>query len=190
MIRIDYAANHVEIREDKTKVFDFIARLAQYPRWHMNYHMGCNWLDVREGGVGSVFRIEEWIYGFDLAHAGKVRLYNRPNHWEWHARFALDSRLWIGTRFDFEATQTGTVVTETLFYEFHWYHWWRFLRQIRFRVGFKPGPSRGHIGRELSGCKRMLETGDYQPEDITNLFDPAVNKNPAAFKHYKHSMDG
>jgi len=190
MIRVDYASNHVVIERDQVVVFDFISRLAQYPRWHMNYHMGRKWLDVREGGIGSVFRIEEWIYGFDLSHAGKIRLYERPNYWEWHARFALDSSLWIGTRFDLKPTDTGTLVTETLFYEFPWYHWLRYLTQIRLRVGFKKGPSRGHIKRELTGCKRMLESGDYDPEDITNLFDPTVNQDPGAFKHYQSAHVG
>lgn len=185
MIRVDYAANQVEINEDIEKVFDFIARLAQYPRWHMNYHMRREWVDVREGGVNSVFRIEELIYGFDLVHVGKVRLYDRPNFWEWHARFALNEKLWIGTKFEFKPTANGTLVKEILFYEYPWYYWPLYMKEIRLRTGFKKGPSKGHIRRELTGCKVMIESGDHDPEDITDLFDPAVNKDPNAFKHYK-----
>ncbi len=58
MVRIDYARDSLLIEEELSKVFNFISRGAQYERWHLDYHLAAQIMDIKEGGVGSVFSIE------------------------------------------------------------------------------------------------------------------------------------
>ncbi len=92
-MRLNYATNSLVINKEVDKVFNFVSRGAQYSRWHFDYHLRFEVLDIREAGVGSVFSIEELIDGFYLHHVGRVVEFERNRRFVWRGRFALFS--WI-----------------------------------------------------------------------------------------------
>ncbi|MBU1670038.1 MAG: SRPBCC domain-containing protein [Actinobacteria bacterium] len=165
MIRIDYATDSLVIEEELQKVFNFISRGARYDRWHFDYHLAAEVLDVKEGGVGSVFSIEELIGGFYLKHVGRVVELDRNRRFVWLGRFAVFPLVWIGTDFTFEEHPRGTRVTEILYFEMA--PWWLLLFPVLgMRPYFTRSACRRHINDELSGVKRLIESGDYEPSDV------------------------
>lgn len=165
-MRLNYATDSLVIREELDKVFNFIARGAQYHKWHFDYHLRAEPLDIRPEGVGSVFSIEELIDGFFLRHVGRVAVFEKNRRFVWRGRFALLSWIWIGTDFTFAPAPEGTLVQETLYFElspilapaallFVW------------RRAFRPGACRAHVRDELTGIKTMLESADYDADDVT-----------------------
>jgi hypothetical protein len=164
-MRIDYAKDSVVIDEELEKVFNFISRGAQYDRWHFDYHLSAEILDVKEGGVGSVFAIEELIGGFYLKHVGRVVEFERNSRFRWLGRFAVFPFIWIGTDFSFETHRDGTTVTEILYFEMA--PWWLLLFPLLgLRPYFTPRACRKHVIDELSGAKKLIESGDYDPRDV------------------------
>ena len=165
MIRINYATDSVVVEEERDKVFNFVSRGAQYDRWHFDYHLGAEVLDVKEEAVGSVFSIEELIGGFYLKHVGRVVEFERNRRFVWLGRFAVFPLVWIGTDFTFEEHPAGTKVTEILY--FRMAPWWLVLLPfLGLRPYFTPKACRGHVRDELTGIKRLLESGDYEPRDV------------------------
>ncbi len=166
MIRINYATDSVVIEEDLDKVFNFVSRGAQYQRWHFDYHLSAEVLDIKEGGVGSVFAIEELIGGFYLKHVGRVVEFERNRKFVWLGRFALFPLVWIGTDFTFKKHRQGTTVSEILYFKME--PWWLLLFPLLgLRPCFTPRACKKHVRDELTGIKTLLESGDYDPRDIT-----------------------
>ncbi|MFH1150213.1 MAG: SRPBCC family protein [Actinomycetota bacterium] len=165
MIRIDYATDSLIIEEELPKVFNFISRGARYDRWHFDYHLAAEVLDVKEGIVGSVFSIEELIGGFYLKHVGRVVEFDRNRRFVWLGRFAIFPLVWIGTDFTFEEHPRGTNVTEILYFKMA--PWWLLLIPVLgLRPYFTRSACRKHINDELSGVKKLIESGDYEPSDV------------------------
>ncbi|MFH1886638.1 MAG: SRPBCC domain-containing protein [Pseudomonadota bacterium] len=169
-MRIIYATDSIVIHEDLDKVFNFISRGAQYERWHFGYHLRAEALDIREGGVGSVFSIEEIIDGFYLHHVGHVVEFERNRRFVWLGRFALFSWIWIGTDFTFTQVPEGTLVKEILYFKanplllpFALLYVWR--------KAFQPAACKAHVLDEISGVKRLMESGDYDPADVTCVLE-------------------
>ena len=170
MMRIDYATDSLVIEEELPKVFNFISRGAQYDRWHFDYHLAAEVLDVKEGLVGSVFSIEELIGGFYLKHVGRVAEVERNRRFVWLGRFAIFPLVWIGTDFSFEKHPRGTKVTEILYFKMA--PWWLLLVPLLgFRPYFTRAACKGHIRDELTGIKKLIESGDYNPCDIVFPLD-------------------
>ncbi len=169
-MRVNYATDSLTIREEVEKVFNFISRGAQYHRWHFDYHLRATPLDIRKGGVGSAFCIEELIDGFYLNHVGRVVEFERNRRFVWRGRFALFSWIWIGTQFTFAPVAEGTRVQEDLYFELN-----PLLAPAAFffiwRKPWRPTACRAHILDELTGIKTMLESGDYDPRDVTYAFE-------------------
>ncbi|MBI5501628.1 MAG: SRPBCC family protein [Deltaproteobacteria bacterium] len=166
-MRLEYATDSVVIGRPVGEVFNFVARAAQYHRWHFDYHLRAEALDIRPEGVGSAFSIEELIDGFYLRHVGRVTIFERDRRLAWRGRFAMCSWIWIGTDFRFAGVSGGTRVEETLYFElsplvapaallFVW------------RPAFRPVACRAHVRDELTGIKTMLESGDHDPRDVTD----------------------
>ncbi len=168
-MRIEWAANEIDMHRDVEAVFHFISRGAQYHRWHFDYHLRAEALDIRPGMVGSVFSIEEIVDGFFLRHLGRVTRYEPPSRFAWRARFALFPWIWIGTDFTFEPVTRGTRVKEVLVFELS-PAWLCVAPLFAARRAFRPSACRRHIKDELTGVKTMLEAGDHDPADVT---DPA-----------------
>lgn len=108
MIRIDYAEDSLVIEEDLPRVFNFISRGAKYEKWHFDYHLAAEVIDVKEGMIGSVFSIEELIGGFYLKHVGRIVEFERNRKFVWLGRFAIFPLVWIGTDFTFQEHPSGT----------------------------------------------------------------------------------
>lgn len=171
-MRIDYATDCLIIEKPPEQVFNFISRGARYERWHFDYHLRAEMLDIRPEGVGSAFSIEELIDGFYLRHVGRVSVFERNRRFAWRGRFALFSWIWIGTDFSFTPVEGGTRVTEILYFEISPFLLWAALLFIH-RRAFRPAACKAHIRDELSGVKKLLETGDHEPEDVAYpLADP------------------
>ncbi|MBI5478575.1 MAG: SRPBCC family protein [Deltaproteobacteria bacterium] len=166
-MRLDWAENEVVIRKAVDPVFNFIARGAEYHRWHFDYHLRAEPLDIRPGVVGSVFCIEEIVDGFYLRHVGRVARYEPGRRFAWRARFALFPWIWIGTDFDFEPFEGGTRVHEVLYFDLSPLLLPVVPAFIRHRA-FRPEACRRHILDELSGVKTMLEAGDHAPADVAD----------------------
>ncbi len=169
-MRINYAENELTINEGLEKVFNFISRGACYERWHFDYHLRAQVMDVREQGVGSAFSIEELIGGFYLHHVGRVVVFERNRRFTWKGRFALCSHIHIGTDFTFSAEGGGTRVKEILYFEAKPALFLLALPYAGYPV-FRPGACRAHIRDELSGIKRLIESGDYEPKDVRYFLD-------------------
>jgi len=169
-VRIDYAENEVIINESPELVFNFISRGACYERWHFDYHLRAQVMDVREKGVGSAFSIEELIGGFYLHHVGRVVVFERNKRFVWKGRFALFAHVFIGTDFTFSAEGDGTRVKEILYFEANPLLFSLSLPFLSYRV-FRPAACKAHIWDELSGIKRIIESGDYEPKDVTYFLD-------------------
>jgi uncharacterized protein YndB with AHSA1/START domain len=181
-MRIDYAENEIVIEESPDKVFNFISRGARYERWHFDYHLRARVLDVREEGVGSAFSIEELIGGFYLHHVGRVAVFERNRRFVWKGRFALFSHIFIGTDFTFTAEKHGTRVREILYFEANPVLFLLSLHLFGYRV-FRPAACKAHILDELSGIKRLIESGDYEQRDVTFfLDDPELMATVKRFK--------
>jgi hypothetical protein len=173
-MRIDYAKNALVICKPVEQVFNFVARGAQYHRWHADYHLRAEVLDVRPHGVGSVFSIEELIDGFYLHHVGRVVTFDRNRRFVWRGRFALCPWIWIGTDFTFRGVSEGTRVEEVLYFELAPLLAPLALAYV-WREAFRPAACEAHILDELSGVKRMLEAGDHDPVEVTDpLSDPKL----------------
>lgn len=46
-MRLDYATNSLLVRREVEPVFHFVARGAQYTKWHFGYHLRAKALDIR-----------------------------------------------------------------------------------------------------------------------------------------------
>ncbi|MEW5734050.1 MAG: SRPBCC domain-containing protein [Thermodesulfobacteriota bacterium] len=185
-MRIDYATNSLVIKKPLEQVFNFVARGAQYHRWHFDYHLRAEMMDVRPEGVGSVFSIEELIDGFYLKHVGRVVVFERNKRFAWLGRFALFSWIWIGTDLSFTQVPEGTRVKEILYFEISPLLLWAALLFI-WRPAYRPAACRAHITDELTGVKTMLENGDHDPEDIT--YPLTDEKLLARVKRYKKANE-
>jgi hypothetical protein len=169
-MRINYATDSLLINESLEKVFNFVSRGACYDRWHFDYHLGAEVMDVKEEVVGSVFSIEELIGGFYLKHVGRVVEFERNRKFVWLGRFAIFPLIWIGTDFTFEEAAPGTRVTEILYFKMQ--PWWLPLFPVLgLRPYFTPGACRNHIRDELTGIKTIIESGDYEPRDVTYVLE-------------------
>jgi len=163
--RLNYATDSVVIEEELEKVFNFVSRGACYEKWHFDYHLSAEVKDVKEGGVGSVFSIEELIGGFYLKHVGRVVEFERNRKFVWLGRFAVFPFVWIGTDFTFREHPKGTEVKEILYFKIA--PWWLIVAPfLGLRPYFTPQACKRHVRDELTGIKRLLETGDYQPRDV------------------------
>lgn len=185
-MRIDYATNSIVIGEKTDKVFNFISKGAQYDKWHFDYHLRCEHLDIREEAIGSVFSIEELIDGFSLRHVGRVVEYERNRRFVWLGRFALFSWIWIGTDFTFKEVQGGTEVKETLYFIIP-VVLLPFSLLFIWRRAFRPKACKAHVLDEISGVKIMLESGDYNADDVVNAFDD--EKLLSRAKQYKRVQE-
>ena len=133
-----------------------------------------NFIYVTEEAVGSVFAIDELIGGYYLRHVGEIIALDRNRHFSWKARFALFPLAWLGTRMDFEPVSRGTKVTETFYFEGHPL---LFMAQPFFtrQHVFTKEMVAKHIIDELSGVKRIMESGGYSEQDVTwALDDPEI----------------
>lgn len=165
----------VIIDEEPEHVFNFVTRFARYESWHPTYteasrviHVGGEWMFLTPEVIGSVFRIDEIADGYHVQSNGVVTEFERNRRFKWRAPFSVCPLLHIGTYFEVEPAGPG----RTRLYE-HFYYlendllglfthrpWLGSLRALK-----------DHIREELTGVKRILESGAYEAEDVTYLWE-------------------
>jgi predicted unusual protein kinase regulating ubiquinone biosynthesis (AarF/ABC1/UbiB family)/uncharacterized protein YndB with AHSA1/START domain len=165
----------VIIDAEPEHVFNFVTRFARYEAWHPTYteasrviHVGGEWMFLTPEVIGSVFRIDEIADGYQVQSNGVVTAFERNRSFKWRAPFSVCPLLHIGTAFEVTPAGAG----RTRLYE-HFYYldndllglfthrpWLGSLRALK-----------DHIREELNGVKRILESGAYEAEDVTYLWE-------------------
>ncbi len=156
------------------EVFHFVSRLARYEQWHPTYtadsrviHVGGEWICLSPERVGSVFRVDEIADGYHVQSNGEVTEFEPYRRFKWRAPLSLLPLIHIGTCFTFDEVAPGRTRVHEYFY---------YLENDLFELA-RHRPSLAalralqcHIHEELSGVKRLLESGDHQPEDLCDLW--------------------
>lgn len=169
-----HGASEVVINQRLDKVFNFVTRFAQYTRWHPTYtgeskviHVSGQYIFLTPEVIGSVFRLDEVVDGYHLLSNGKIIEFERNKKMKWHAPFSLLPYIQLGTCLEFEKTADGrTRLSEYFFFS-------ESLVKYTFidRRWFSVEALSAHIHEELSGVKRLIESGDYDPGDTAYLWD-------------------
>jgi predicted unusual protein kinase regulating ubiquinone biosynthesis (AarF/ABC1/UbiB family) len=164
----------IEIHESLEKVFNFITRLARYPDWHPTYtpaskviHVSGRYIFLKPEGVGSVFRLDEIINGQHLLSNAEITEFERDKMMKWRAPFSILPFIQIGTCFNFKRISDKKTEVSEYFYFSDSLFKYAFID----RTWFSPEALTHHIQEELSGAKRIIESGLYAPDDVKYLWE-------------------
>jgi predicted unusual protein kinase regulating ubiquinone biosynthesis (AarF/ABC1/UbiB family) len=177
----------VIVEKPLREVFHFVTRLARYEAWHPTYtpdsrviHVGGEWIFLVPEKVGSVFRLDEIADGFHVQSNGVVTEFEPYRRFKWMAPLSLMPLIYIGTCFSFEALDAN----RTRLHEYFYYLENDLVELFRHRPWLAALEAlKHHIFEELSGCRHILESGQFEQEDLTDLWAD-VNGPTRVAKNY------
>lgn len=170
-VRLLFADGEVDFPASPDVVFNVFSRFARYADWTHTIHVGAEWHQVCQGGVGSRFLIWEKPGDRHVMHYATVTEFERNRHFAWRAPFAEWEKVFIGTSLNL-SPQTGGGS--------HGYHiiWVDIPREyLPIFAGFGTLPGidleyeTWHIQEEVRGINKLLRDGAFSPEDQSYLFD-------------------
>jgi len=163
----------VIVNESLEKVFNFVTRFAQYPFWHPTYteeskviHVSGKYVFITPQVTGSVFRLDEIVDGNHLLSNAEVTEFERNKYFKWRAPLSIFPLVDIGTCFTFEDLGDN----RTRLYEYFYYIDDPMMNFIVNRKWFSEEALVYHIKEELTGVKNIIETKQYNPEDMDYLW--------------------
>ncbi|WHH59988.1 AarF/UbiB family protein [Petroclostridium sp. X23] len=164
----------VEINESLEKVFNFVTRFAQYPNWHPTYtpnsrviHVSAKNVFLTPEVVGSVFRLDEIVDGNLLLSNGEIIEFERNKCYKWRAPLSIFLLVDIGTCFTF--TDLGN--NRTRVHEYFYYIDDPLINFLTYRRWFSKQALVEHIKEELTGVKHIIESKQYNSEDVEYLWE-------------------
>ncbi|MDW7675130.1 MAG: AarF/UbiB family protein [Bacillota bacterium] len=168
----------VVINESLERVFNFVTRFAQYPFWHPTYteaskviHVSARYVFITPEVLGSVFRLDEIVDGNNLINNGEITEFERNKLYKWRAPMSMFPLIDIGTCFSFEDLGDG----RTRLHEYFYFIDNPIADFFTARRWFSKEALTEHIREELTGVKTIIETGNYQAEDMEYLWEDTVN---------------
>jgi uncharacterized protein YndB with AHSA1/START domain len=96
-VRILYSDGELDFDAPPQVVFNAFTRFARYADWTRMIHVGCEWLDVRAGGVGSRFLLWEKPGGRQVIRYAVITELERNKKFAWRAPMSEWGKVFIGT---------------------------------------------------------------------------------------------
>ena len=170
-VRVLYADGEIDFDGPPSVVFNAFTRFARYADWTRTIHVGCEWLDVKAGGVGSRFLLWEKPGERQVMHSAVVTELERNRKFTWRAPFAEWGKVFIGTSMTaIPRSDGGTHVYHVLYADLP-------TEYLPVFGGF--GSLHGldlqfetlHIHEEARGFNRLLQAGAFTEADKAFFFD-------------------
>ncbi|WP_458186556.1 SRPBCC family protein [Haladaptatus sp. NG-WS-4] len=170
-VRVLYADGEIDFDAPTDEVFNAFTRFARYADWTRDIHVGCEWLDVKDGGVGSRFFIWEKPRDRHVMHYGIVTECERNRRFAWRAPFAEWRKVFIGTSLQLtQRADSGTTAYHVLYIDLP-AEYLPVFGGFGTLPGFDIEFETFHIYEEADGFQRLMENGELTEEDTSYLFD-------------------
>lgn len=170
-VRLLYADGEVDFAAPEETVFNVFSRFERYADWTRTIHVGSEWHQIRQGGLGSRFLIWEKPADRHVMHYATVSEFERNRHFAWRAPFAEWHKVFIGTSLTLSPRPGGGS---------HGYHviWVDVPREyLPVFTGFGALPGidieyeTWHIQEEVRGINDLLRGGGFSEQQRGYLFD-------------------
>lgn len=122
-------------------------------------HVGCEWLDVRAGGVGSKFLLWEKPGNRQVMHYAAVTEMERNRKFTWRAPFAEWSKVFIGTSMQASPRPDGGTHVYHILYVDLPAEYLPIFGGFGTLPGFDLEFETFHIHEEARGFNKLLESG-------------------------------
>lgn len=169
-VRVLYADGEVDFDAPADEVFNAFSRFARYADWTRDIHVGCEWLDVREGGVGSRFLIWEKPGDRHVMHYGVVTECERNRRFTWRAPFAEWGKVFLGTSLQLTPRADGGTTAYHALYVDLPVEYLPVFGGFGTLPGFDIEFETFHIYEEADGFQRLMENDEFTTEDTSYLF--------------------
>lgn len=178
-VRVLYADGELDFDGPVDAVFNAFTRFARYRDWTRMIHVGCEWLDVRAGGVGSRFLLWEKPGGRQVMHQAVVTELERNERFTWRAPFAEWGKVFIGTSMRILPTPGGRTRAHHVLFADLPAEYLPVFGGFGALHGFDLTFETFHIHEEARGFNGLLQADAFTGDDTAYLFDadaePAVD---------------
>ncbi|MFC7139940.1 SRPBCC family protein [Halosimplex aquaticum] len=170
-VRVLYADGEVDFDAPVSDVFNAFSRFARYADWTRDIHVGYEWLDVVEGGVGSKFLIWEKPGDRHVMHYGVVTECERDRRFTWRAPFAEWGKVFLGTSLQLTPRADGGTTAYHVLYVDLPAEYLPVFGGFGTLPGFDIEFETFHIYEEADGFQRLVEDDAFTDEELSYLFD-------------------
>jgi uncharacterized protein YndB with AHSA1/START domain len=170
-VRVLYADGEVDWDAPIEDVFNAFTRFARYADWTRRIHVGAEWYEVREGGVGSKFMIWEKVGDRHVMHYAGITELERNRKFAWRAPFAEWGKVFVGTALTVEPREDGGTHAYHVLYVDIPVEYLPVFGGFGTLPGFDMEFETHHIYEEAAGFGRLIEEGEFTEEETSYLFD-------------------
>ena len=169
-VRILYSDGELDFDALPQVVFNAFTRFSRYADWTRTIHVGCEWLRVRSGGVGSRFLLWEKPGDRQVMHYAAVTELERNQKFTWRAPFAEWGKVFIGTSMrTMPRSDGGTHVYHILYVDLP-AEYLPVFGGFGTLHGFDMEFETFHIHEEARGFNELLQSGVLGVEDQAYFF--------------------
>lgn len=170
-VRVLYADGEFDFDAPIEDVFNAFTRFARYADWTRRIHVGYEWYDIKEGGLGSKFMIWEKVGDRHVMHYAGITEFERNRTFAWRAPFAEWGKVFVGTKLIVEPRDDGGTHAYHVLYVDIPVEYLPVFGGFGTLPGFDMEFETHHIYEEAAGFQRLLEGGEFTDEETTYLFD-------------------
>lgn len=170
-VRVLYADGEMDFDASAEMVFNTFSRFARYADWTRDIHVGSEWLDVVEGGVGSKFLIWEKPGDRHVMHYGVVTECERNRRFTWRAPFAEWGKVFLGTSLHLTPRADGGTTAYHVLYVDLPAEYLPVFGGFGTLPGFDIEFETFHIYEEADGFQRLLENDEFTDEETSYFFE-------------------
>ncbi len=169
-MRVLYSDGELDFDAPPQVVFNAFSRFSRYADWTRMIHVGCEWLDVRAGGVGSKFLLWEKPGKRQVMHYAAVTELERNKKFTWRAPFAEWGKVFIGTSMQIiPKSDSGTHVYHILYVDLP-AEYLPIFGGFGTLHGFDMEFETFHIHEEARGFNNLLQSGVLTDEEVEYYF--------------------
>lgn len=174
-VRILYADGELDFDAPPDIVFNAFTRFARYTDWTRTIHVGCEWLTVKAGGVGSRFLLWEKPGDRQVMHSAVITELERNKKFTWRAPFAEWGKVFIGTSMTvIPRSDGGTHVYHILYADLP-AEYLPVFGGFGSLHGFDLQFETFHIHEEARGFNDLLQSGAFTEADTAFFFEADRN---------------
>lgn len=169
-VRILYSDGELDFDSPPQVVFNAFTRFSRYADWTRSIHVGCEWLGVRAGGVGSRFLLWEKPGGRQVMHYAAVTEMERNKKFAWRAPMAEWGKVFIGTSMQAMPRSDGGTHAYHILYVDLPAEYLSVFGGFGTLHGFDMEFETFHIHEEARGFNKLLTSGALTEEDKAYFF--------------------
>jgi uncharacterized protein YndB with AHSA1/START domain len=170
-VRVLYADGELDFDAPIEDVFNAFTRFSRYADWTRRIHVGAEWYEIKEGGLGSKFMIWEKVGDRHVMHYAGITEFERNRTFAWRAPFAEWGKVFVGTKLIVEPRDGGGTHAYHVLYVDIPVEYLPVFGGFGTLPGFDMEFETHHIYEEAAGFQQLLEGGEFTDEETSYLFD-------------------